>query len=267
MGCPVYKSTSTPPDETSNPTPSPSSQPSVSRSVARSRISSRIRARERLRQRRRANLISRSNRTEPFLIPSEFLSSSYSPPSPPRSAPDPQYKGEQLVLVITPNTTSNRRKGTYNMSLTTYSNKLSFSIPHSILVNLSQPSRMVQPQNLGHGEDVPVDDPGFASDNESIASEDSILSDPDWISSNRELAMELLLGSSEDEFLGSLLDSESLEDFTASMEDDRDPYEENSMDFEMGEADDESEEEDSEMDETYSTRVRYPLREVDEDYD
>ena len=97
------------------------------------------------------------------------------------------------------------------------------------------------------------------------------MSDPEWISSNRELAMELLLGSSEDEFLGSLLGGEHFEEFEERMEGadtDNGLYEDDDldMDIDMTEVDEEDVGMDTEQDNS-SSGARYALREVDEDYD
>lgn len=163
------------------------------------------------------------------------------------------------------------------MSITTYSNKMNFNIPYSILVNISTPSRTHTPYNpftSDSFDDAPVEDPGFVSDNESTTSEDSILSDPDWITTNRELAMELLLGSSEDEFLGSLLGSESFDELSERVENranDMVLYEDDDMDLDMdldmGEADNDDESESELERKENNTGSSYVLREVDEDYD
>ncbi|RPB24838.1 hypothetical protein L211DRAFT_153220 [Terfezia boudieri ATCC MYA-4762] len=272
MGFPVYKSTSTPQDDTSNPTPPPTSQPPVSRSVTRSsRPNSRARTRQRLRHRRRATIS--STRTNPLLIPSEFLSSSYNSGSRAAIPSETPSKGQRLVLVLTPDATSNRPKGSYRMSIATYSSKMSFSIPHAILLDLSTPSRPNTSYNSFTADsldDVPVEDPGFGSDNESTTSEDSILSDPEWISTNRELAMELLLGSSDDEFLGSLLGAESYNELSGRIDGGDDSmvlYEDDDMDLGMGEADDEDEEKLESEQQENNTGSTYVLRDVDEDYD
>ncbi|KAI5809750.1 hypothetical protein DFH27DRAFT_606166 [Peziza echinospora] len=264
MGFNLYKSTSNPPEETSNPTPPPSSA-SPPRNAPRTRLSPRTQApRQGVRRSRRAqrSLLNRAN----YNLPSEFLSSSYRPIN---SSSPSQLKGQQITLIITPNTTSNRRKGAYTMSITGYNSKMSFSIPPSFLINIPTAPR---PRNSPFAaSDPPVEDPGFASDNESTTSEDSILSDPEWINSNRELAMELLLGSSEDEFLGSLLGREHFEEFEERMgggDTDNGLYEDDDleMDFEMTEADEEDVGMDTEQDNS-SSGARHALREVDEDYD
>lgn len=149
---------------------------------------------------------------------------------------------------------------------------MSFSIPHSILLDLSTPSRANTSYNSFTADsldDAPVEDPGFGSDNESTTSEDSILSDPEWISTNRELAMELLLGSSDDEFLGSLLGAESYNELSGRT-DTGDPialYEDDEMDLDMGEADDEDEEKLESERQKSNAGSTYVLRDVDEDYD
>lgn len=119
-------------------------------------------------------------------------------------------------------------------------------------------------------DDAPVEDPGMGSDNESTTSEDSILSDPEWISTNRELAMELLLGSSDDEFLGSLLGPQSYDELSGRGANGDDPavlYEDDDMDFDMAEADDEDEETPASEAQESNNGSTYVLRDVDEDYD
>lgn len=100
------------------------------------------------------------------------------------------------------------------------------------------------------------------------------MSDPDWITTNRELAMELLLGSSEDEFLGSLLGSESFDELSERVENranDMVLYEDDDMDLDMdldmGEADNDDESESELERKENNTGSSYVLREVDEDYD
>jgi len=149
---------------------------------------------------------------------------------------------------------------------------MSFSIPHSILLDLSTPPRANTSYNSFTADnlDVPVEDPGFGSDNESTTSEDSILSDPEWISTNRELAMELLLGSSDDEFLGSLLGAESYNELSGRAGNGDDSmvlYEDDDIDFDMGEAGIEDEEKTESDRRECNTGSTYVLRDVDEDYD
>lgn len=82
--------------------------------------------------------------------------------------------------------------------------------------------------------------------------------------------MELLLGSSDDEFLGSLLGPESYDELSGRAVDGADSmvlYEDDEMDFDMGEADDEEEASLATEQQDNNTGSTYVLREVDEDYD
>lgn len=148
---------------------------------------------------------------------------------------------------------------------------MNFTIPSALFVNFSpsrRPNLTFDQLNPTTHDDTPIEDPGFVSDNESTTSEDSILSDPDWISSNRQLAMELLLGSSEDEFLGSILGLESHDELPDTMDNDLVIQEGTEIDVDMGEADDEDDGDDEmeTQDDNARTSSRYSLRQVDEDY-